>query len=80
MMIRYGLRHTHATDLLRAGVHPTIASERICHAPIAIMTDTRSHAIAGLQEATAQRIDTALRRALPDVGWQCAVSVMAAKR
>jgi len=61
----HGLRHTHATDLLRAGVHPKIASERLGHASIAITMDTYSHAIPGLQEDAAQRIDGALRQALP---------------
>jgi integrase len=61
----HGLRHTHATDLLRAGVHPKIASERLGHASVAITMDTYSHAMPGLQEDAAQRIDAALRTALP---------------
>jgi integrase len=61
----HGLRHTHATDLLRAGVHPKIASERLGHASIAITMDTYSHAIPGLQEDAALRIDAALRATLP---------------
>jgi integrase len=61
----HGLRHTHATDLLRAGVHPKIASERLGHASISITMDTYSHAMPGLQEDAAQRIDAALRKALP---------------
>jgi len=61
----HGLRHTDATDLLRAGVHPKIASERLGHASIAITMDTYSHAIPGLQEDAAQRIDAALRATLP---------------
>ena len=61
----HGLRHTHATDLLRAGVHPKIASERLGHASISITMDTYSHALPGLQEDAAQRIDAALRAALP---------------
>ena len=60
----HGLRHTHATDLLRAGVHPKIASERLGHASIAITMDIYSHAIPGLQEDAAQRIDAALRSAI----------------
>jgi integrase len=60
----HGLRHTHATDLLRAGVHPKIASERLGHSTIAITMDTYSHAMPGLQEDAAQRIDAALRLAL----------------
>ncbi len=61
----HGLRHTHATDLLRAGVHPKITSERLGHSSIAITMDTYSHAIPGLQEDAAQRIDGALRATLP---------------
>lgn len=60
----HSLRHTHATDLLRAGVHPKIVSERLGHATIAITMDTYTHAIPGLQEDAAQRIDAALRTAL----------------
>jgi len=60
----HALRHTHATDLLRAGVHPKIVSERLGHASIAITMDTYTHAIPGLQEDAAQRIDAALRSAM----------------
>jgi integrase len=60
----HALRHSHATELLRAGVHPKIASERLGHASIAITMDTYSHAIPGLQEDAAQRIDDALRKAI----------------
>ena len=69
----HGLRHTHATDLLRAGVHPKITSERLGHASIAITMDTYSHAIPGLQKDAAQRIDAALRASechLRKLGWQ----------
>ena len=68
----HALRHTHATDLLRAGVHPKIVSERLLgHASIAITMDTYSHAIPGLQQDAAQRIDVALRNAIAgSLGWQ----------
>ena len=56
-----GLRHTHITDLLRAGVHPKIASERAGHTSVAITMDIYSHAVPGLQEDAALRIDSALR-------------------
>jgi integrase len=45
-------------------VHPKIVSERLGHASIAITMDTYTHAIPGLQEDAAQRIDAALRSAL----------------
>jgi integrase len=60
----HALRHTRATDLLRAGVHPKIVSERLGHASIAVTMDVYSHAIPGLQEDAAQRIDPALWSAL----------------
>ena len=57
----HGLRHTHFTNLLREGVHPKIASERAGHASIATTMDIYSHAVPGLQEDAALRIDGALR-------------------
>ncbi len=60
----HGLRHTHLTNLLLAGVHPKIASERAGHASIATTMDIYSHAVPGLQEDAAMRIDAALRTAL----------------
>lgn len=60
----HGLRHTHFTELLRAGVHPKIASERAGHASVAITLDVYSHAVPGLQEDAALRIDAALRNVL----------------
>jgi integrase len=47
------LRHTHATLLLRAGVHPKIVSERLGHASVTITMETYSHAIASLQRDAA---------------------------
>ncbi|GAA1863445.1 hypothetical protein GCM10009836_49760 [Pseudonocardia ailaonensis] len=39
------LRHTHATALLVAGVHPKVAQERVGQATISITLDTYSHVI-----------------------------------
>lgn len=58
------LRHTHASDMLRANVHPKIVSERLGHASVAITLDVYSHAVPGLQEDAASRIDAALRAVL----------------
>jgi integrase len=38
----YDIRHTHATLLLLAGVHPKVVSERLGHANITITLDTYS--------------------------------------
>jgi integrase len=56
----HDLRHTHATLLLKAGVHPKIVSERLGHANIGITLDTYSHVLPGLQKAAAERFDTML--------------------
>ena len=46
----HDLRHTHATQLLRQGVHPKIVSERLGHSNIGITLDTYSHVLPGMQE------------------------------
>ena len=46
----HDLRHTHATLLLKGGVHPKIISERLGHANIGITLDTYSYVLWGLQE------------------------------
>ncbi len=53
----HDLRHTHATLMLKAGIHPKIVSERLGHASIAITLDTYSHVLPGLQEAAAEKFD-----------------------
>jgi integrase len=56
----HDLRHTHATLMLKAGVHPKIVSERLGHANIGITLDTYSHVLPGLQEAAAEKFDRLL--------------------
>lgn len=53
----HDLRHSHATLLLKAGIHPKIVSERLGHANIGITLDTYSHVLPGLQERAAERFD-----------------------
>lgn len=52
----HGLRHTHATLALRAGVHPKVVSERLGHSTISITLDTYSHAIPAMQEEAAEKV------------------------
>ncbi len=52
-------RHTHASLMLKQGIHPKIVQERLGHATIAITLDTYSHVAPGLQEAAAKRFDEA---------------------
>ncbi len=54
-------RHTHASLMLKQGVHPKIVQERLGHSTIAITLDTYSHVAPGLQEAAAMRFDDVLR-------------------
>jgi integrase len=57
----HDLRHTHATLLLRQGVHPKIVSERLGHSTVGITLDTYSHVLPGMQEEAARKLDLALR-------------------
>jgi integrase len=51
----HGLRHSHASQMLRAGVHPKVVQERLGHSSISITLDTYSHAIPAMQEDAAER-------------------------
>jgi len=53
-------RHTHASLMLKQGIHPKIVQERLGHSSIQITLDTYSHVTPGLQQATAQRFDELL--------------------
>ena len=53
----HSLRHTHATKLLQANVHPKIVSERLGHSSVQITLDTYSHACPRLQKEAAQVTD-----------------------
>jgi integrase len=55
----HGLRHSHATALLKAGVHPKVVQERLGHASIAITMDLYSHVDDEMQRAAAGKIDAA---------------------
>jgi len=56
----HDLRHTHATLMLKAGVHPKVVGERLGHSNIRTTIDTYSHVLPGLQEAAALRFDQML--------------------
>jgi len=53
----HDLWHTHATLMLKAGVHPKVVSERLGHANIGITLDIYSHVLPGLQEEAAEKFD-----------------------
>ncbi len=56
----HDLRHTHASLMLKQGIHPKIVSERLGHSTVSITLDTYSHVLPGLQEAAALRFEDAL--------------------
>src|SRR5450756_811211 len=60
----HDLRHTHATLLLRQGVHPKVVQERLGHANVSITLDIYSHCTANMQQEAAEKIDEALRGVL----------------
>ncbi len=57
---RHYARHSHASLMLKQGVHPKVVSERLGHASIQITLDTYSHVAPGLQEAAAKGFDNIL--------------------
>ena len=55
------LRHTHATQLLLAGIHPKVAQERLGHATVAMTLDIYSHVTDQQHDDAAERIGDVLR-------------------
>ena len=60
----HDLRHSHATHLLAAGVHPKIAQERLGHSSVGITLDMYSHVLPGMQEDAVAKVDAASQAAL----------------
>jgi len=61
-------RHTHASLMLKQGVHPKIVQERLGHASIQITLDTYSHVAPGLQQAAAEGFDKLVSPRYNDTG------------
>ena len=64
----HDLRHSHATHLLAAGVHPKVASERLGHSKVGITLDLYSHVLPGMQAEAAASVNDAMQRALQKRG------------
>jgi integrase len=64
----HDLRHTHATQLMRANVATKVVSERLGHASTSITSDIYSHVMPDMQEAAVEKLDAALSRALAELG------------
>ena len=57
----HDLRHSHATQLLAAGLHPKIAHERLGHSTIAVTMDIYSHVTAQMHGDAAAKLDAAYK-------------------
>ena len=51
----HGLRYTHITELLRAGVHPKVVSERAGHSSVAFTLQRYAHALPDMQQDAADQ-------------------------
>jgi integrase len=60
----HDLRHSHATQLLLAGVHPKIVQERLGHSTITTTLDLYSHVTQTMQEDAAVKLDGVFRSAI----------------
>lgn len=67
----HGLRHTHATEMLKSNVHPAVVANRLGHSSIAITVDTYSSVLPGMQRKAAQAFDA---------GWSSAIPALSAGR
>jgi integrase len=63
----HDLRHSHATQLLTAGIHPKIAQERLGHTTISTTLDLYSHVTDTMQDDAAAKLDTAFRSAMKHI-------------
>ncbi len=55
-------RHTHASLMLKQGVHPKVVQERLGHASIQMTLDNYSYVTPGIQQAAAEGFDKLLNR------------------
>lgn len=63
----HDLRHTCASLLLSAGVHPKVVQELLGHASIKITLDTYSHMMPNMQEDAVKQLDKLLNEECPSV-------------
>ena len=60
----HDLRHSSATLLLSAGVHPKVVQERLGHSKIGITMDVYSHVLPSMQVEASGKLDGLLRKAI----------------
>lgn len=64
----HDLRHTCATILLEAGVHPKLVQDLLGHSTVALTLNTYSHVTSGLSREVARTIDSIFERRLQRAG------------
>jgi len=57
----HDLRHTHATLLLKSGVHVKVVSERLGHANVAFTMNVYQHVLPGMQAEAADTVALLIR-------------------
>lgn len=57
----HGLRHVHASLLLKAGIPAKVVSERLGHSQISITQDLYSHVMPGMQKEAAHKLEELLK-------------------
>jgi integrase len=60
----HDLRHSHASILIKLGVHPQTIQVRLGHTSIRTTMDIYGHLYEGVDEAAAHALDALFRRAL----------------
>jgi integrase len=60
----HALRHSHASQLLKAGVDPKVISKRLGHSRASFTMDVYAHLLPGQDEEASLRVDAALRQAM----------------
>lgn len=63
-MTLHKMRHTHASHMLAAKIHPKVVQERLGHSSIAITMDIYSHLMPNMQGEAAAAVDGVLRAAI----------------
>lgn len=58
----HALRHTHVTELLRAGVHPKVVSERVGHSSVSFTMQRYAHALPDMQQNAADEMERLVGR------------------
>jgi len=62
----HDLRHTFASLMLLAGIHPKIVSEMLGHSSVVFTLDVYSHVIGGLQQIAIRQLDEVLQPELAE--------------